>query len=100
YVMSAVQTSRTPAWITGWTAQAPFHLDYNFVPAGTPWVAGPQPGMEQRDLGVTKASHGNMSARHIRVADPKRIPDDWRALETDFHFFYVLKGSARLENAA
>ncbi len=98
--MSATMASAAPAWITGWTAQKPFTLDHNFVPADSPWVAGPLPGMEQRDLGVNQASKGKMSAAHLRVADAKAIPTDWRALDTDFHFMYVFKGSAKLENAA
>lgn len=98
--MSETQTVSAPAWISGWTAQKPFHLDYKFVPAGTPWISGPAKGMEHRDLGVTEASHGNMSAQHIRITDAANVPTEWRAIEADFHFFYIMKGSAKLENSA
>ena len=98
--MSAVMKSLMPAWTTGWTAQTPLQIDYNFVPADSPWVPGPAAGMQQRDLGVTTASKGKMSARHIRVTDPKKVPTEWCALDTDFHFIFVLKGSASLENSA
>jgi mannose-6-phosphate isomerase-like protein (cupin superfamily) len=97
--MSATQTTSMPAWTTGWTAQKPFHLNYNFVPANTPWVPGPVVGMEQRELGLKPASAGKMSARHVRVVDAKTIPGEWRALDADFQFFYILQGSVKVENA-
>lgn len=98
--MSAVLKTPVPDWTTGWTAQKPFQLDYNFVPADSPWVAGPVPGMQQRDLGVTTASKDKMSARHIRVTDAAKVPTEWRALDCDFQFMFVFKGSAKLENSA
>lgn len=98
--MSAVPRSTIPAWTTGWTAQQPFYLGPKFVAADTPWTAGPAAGLQQRDLGVTDASKGKMSARHIRVADAKAVPTDWVALDSDFQFLYVFQGSATLENAA
>ncbi len=98
--MSAVLKTPAPDWTTGWTAQKPFQLDYNFVPADSPWVAGPVPGMQQRDLGVTTASKDKMSARHVRVTDAAKVPTEWRALDCDFQFMFVFKGSAKLENSA
>ncbi|MBM3347248.1 MAG: hypothetical protein FJY55_12230 [Betaproteobacteria bacterium] len=98
--MSAVPKTPMPAWTSGWTADRPFDLDYNFVPADSPWVPGPVTGMQQRDLGVTTASRGKMSARHVRVTDPAKVLAEWRALDADFQFMFVFKGSARLENAA
>lgn len=97
--MTTMQATAPQAWMTGWTPDKPVDLDYMFVKAGTPYVAGPVPGFLQRDLGLTAASRGKLSAKLVRLAGkPGEAFSDWRAFDVDFHFFYIWKGSAKLQN--
>ena len=97
--MSATPTATE--WITGWTLKSPPRIDYSFVDASGEWGQGRWAGTEAYDLGLTVASHGKMSARHVRMARTQPAAStDWEALDADFHFLYVLKGSAKIEDAA
>lgn len=96
--MSAVQSK---PWVTGWTADNPLKMGYNLAPAGSPYVPGALAGFVYRDLGLTKASYGKLSAQLVRLAGkPEAAFSDWRAYDVDFHFFYIRKGSCRMENEA
>jgi len=94
-------TSTATQWITGWTLDAPPRIDYSFIDASGKWGQGRWVGTEAFDLGLAAASDGKMSARHIRIARAQPAGStDWEALDLDFHFLYVLKGSANIENTA
>lgn len=91
----------TTEWMTGWTAQAPLSLDFNFVSGkANAWIDDALTGMESRDLGLGAASAEKLSARHVRVADLSRVAREWRCFDGDFQFFYILKGQVKVENAA
>lgn len=93
--------SQEAPWATGMKPGQALPLAFHFSPADAPWSPGPFPGMEYRDSGMTLASRSKVSARHIRIArNAGSIDDAWRCMDTDFHFFYVLQGTAELENGA
>jgi quercetin dioxygenase-like cupin family protein len=93
--------TKAPPWRTGWTAKDPLPLAFNHCPASPDaWAAGPFPGLEVRELGLSVATRGLMAARQIRVAaGAAAATTPWRAHELDFHFLYVLQGRAGLETA-
>jgi mannose-6-phosphate isomerase-like protein (cupin superfamily) len=100
-MMSAAATAPA-SWRTGWTVEQPLRLDFAFSPAAAArWIEGPFAGLEMRDLGLSTATHGLMTARHVRIA-PGAVAaaTPWRAHDVDFHFLYVLAGRMTLETDA
>jgi mannose-6-phosphate isomerase-like protein (cupin superfamily) len=94
-------TAAVPDAIAHWADPARLELQFSFDRNASGWAAGPLAGMQSRDLGMAKSSRGAIATRHIRLAGkPSEAESDWLALAADFHFFLVLKGRARLENAA
>jgi len=93
-----MSTSSPTHWIDGWTVDQPAQIGYVAVgrDEGT-WQSFPEAGLESRDLGLTEASHGQISAVHIRNTRESGL-GEWHCWDLDFEFFYVLKGSMKLEN--
>jgi mannose-6-phosphate isomerase-like protein (cupin superfamily) len=94
-------TPAVPSRIREWTGATPLQIDFGFTRADAPWQPGRVKGLEYQELGMAKASHGEISTRHVRLSgEPGDVANDWMAVRADLHFFLVLKGRARLENDA
>jgi quercetin dioxygenase-like cupin family protein len=93
-----VSTSSPTQWIGGWTVDNPAEIDYVAVgkDEGT-WQSFSEGRTEARDLGLTEASNGQISAFHIRKTGEDSGLGEWHCYDLDFEFFFVLKGSMRLE---
>jgi quercetin dioxygenase-like cupin family protein len=92
-----MSTSSPTQWLGGWTVEQPAQIGYVAVgrDEGT-WESFPQAGMESRDLGLSKASGGKISAAHVRNTRATGL-GEWHCYDLDFEFFYVLEGSMTLE---
>lgn len=53
---------------------------------------GPRANVEYRDLGMTEASDGRISAKHIRAIRPFDKETGWHWHDMTAHFVYVLRG--------
>lgn len=53
---------------------------------------GPRANVEYRDLGLTEASGGRISAKHIRAIQPFSEETGWHWHDMTAHFVYVLRG--------
>lgn len=87
------------SWMTGWTADDPLRIGYTDVPAdGGTWERGLRPHLEYRDLGLAEATGGKMGAQHIRaVGSAGEMKNGWHCHDLDFQFFYILKGTLKLQ---
>jgi quercetin dioxygenase-like cupin family protein len=86
-------------WTNGWTVADPPKIGHTSVPAdsGT-WEPGLRPHLEYRDIGLDEATSGLFTGKHIRVKDgASGAETDWHCHDLDFQFFYVLKGSIKIE---
>ena len=48
-----------------------------------------------RDLGIAKATNGNVIAQIVRANEAPEKGTGWHRHEANFHFFYMLKGWAK-----
>lgn len=48
-----------------------------------------------RDLGISKATNGNVIARIVKANEAPEKGTGWHRHEANFHFFYMLKGWAK-----
>jgi quercetin dioxygenase-like cupin family protein len=94
-----MSTATPGQWTNGWTAADPPSIGHTSVPAGSgAWEPGLRPHLQYRDLGLAEATNGLFTAKHIRVADGGGgTATDWHCHDLDFQFFYVLKGSIKIE---
>jgi uncharacterized cupin superfamily protein len=53
---------------------------------------GPRSNVEYRDLGLSEATGGLISAKHIRAIQPFDKETGWHWHDMTAHFVYVLKG--------
>ena len=90
--------SATSAIAIGW----PDNFDYSFVSGASAWRDSPIKGIQCRDLGLSKASQGDMSANLLRLQSPLQdtATPEWTTVGSAFHLLYVLSGTARLESHA
>lgn len=85
------------AWRTGWTAEDPAYVGFAWAPNdGGTYEPLKDDGLVARDLGLDAASTGVIGANRIRVADAEAA-GDWRSLDADFDFLYVISGSVRVD---
>ncbi len=94
-----MSTSSSTEWISGWTAQQPTQIDYVAVgPDEGTWHPFVQAGLEMRDLGLSDASEGRVSAHHIRGTGTPAGVGEWHCYDLDFEFFYVIAGRLEIED--
>lgn len=88
---------QTIEWRGDWSVEAPADIGYAWAPnEGGDYVPAAD-GFEWRDLGVDAASNGVLGVTRGRVADRSRA-SEWRALDLDFNFLYILRGSVSIED--
>lgn len=92
-------SASTNAWMTGWTAQDPLQIQYNYVGHDEgEWFPSDRAGLEYRDLGLLAATGGLMGAQQLRFAGDSQEDDNgWRCHKLDFQWFYVLRGQVSIE---
>lgn len=85
-------------WKSGWTAEKPLEFEYSWASRDGAWEPLNDQGSQFRDLGLFEGSKGLMRARMYRFGEGgAHEPADWRCHDLDFHFVYVLGGTAKLE---
>jgi mannose-6-phosphate isomerase-like protein (cupin superfamily) len=88
----------TQSWKNGWTADDPPAIGFAWAAKGDgELVPREGDGFAYRDLNVGAASDGVLGVCHVKAAD-RAVSEEWRALDADFDFIYVLTGTATLEN--
>lgn len=93
-----MSTQSQAEWKNGWTAGEPAEIGFAWAAKDDgAFVAREGDGFAYRDLSVAGSSNGMLGVAQVRVADRDRS-QEWRALDVDFDFIYVLAGSARLDN--
>lgn len=89
-------TAVTTDWRGDWTAKEPAYVGYAWAPNEGGSYEQRGDGLLYRDLGLDSASEGQIGCSRLRVDDAEQAAD-WRSLDVDFDFLYVLRGSARIE---
>jgi quercetin dioxygenase-like cupin family protein len=93
-----MSTGSSTQWITGWTVDEPAQIGYVSVgkDEGTweSWSAD----LEVRDLGLSGVSDGKIGCQHVRGTGAEAGEGEWHCYDLDFEFFYVLKGSLKLQD--
>jgi quercetin dioxygenase-like cupin family protein len=86
-------------WTNGWTAANPPKIGHTSAPADSgEWETGLRPHLQYRDIGIEEATGGLFSGKHIRVAEGGAgTATDWHCHDLDLQFFYILKGSIKIE---
>jgi mannose-6-phosphate isomerase-like protein (cupin superfamily) len=85
-------------WHGHWTARDPAAIDFAWAAnEGGTYASESDDGFIYLDLGLADASHGALGVRRVRLADPV-VATHWRALNLDFDFLYVLRGTMAVEN--
>jgi quercetin dioxygenase-like cupin family protein len=80
------------------TREAP-EIGYAWAPnAGEDYAPRDGDGLVFRDLGLAAASDGALGVTRFRCADAEAVAQ-WRTLDADFDFIYVLRGSVRVTGA-
>lgn len=94
-----MSTTSPRTWTSGWSASDAPEIDYVWLPADTDaWSPGPWPHLESLDLGLAKASSGILGGRRLRAkAGAGGADTGWHCHNSDFEFFYVLRGSLKVE---
>ena len=84
-----------------WKHKGPLPLSFSFMPrTGGVWRHSRRSGLEYRDVGVTAASKGTMSQRHIRAAWGRAgSRDSYISDDVEFYYLHVMEGSVRLETS-
>ena len=72
--------------------KGPFHASINSEES---WSKGLRPYLEYRDLGIEKATGGNVQAHVIRAVEPCPGPLGYHYHDLQFQMVYVLRGSIR-----
>jgi hypothetical protein len=91
-------TQRQHVWRDGWTAGEPAEIGFAWAAAdGGAYADLRGDGLLYRDLGLEQASGGALGVQRVRVGDAAAA-SQWRTLDVDFDFLYVLAGSANVEN--
>lgn len=86
-------------WKGGWTAADPIQIGHVSVPRGAgTWEPSRREGVEARDLGLDRASSGEMSVAHLRSPQGSEAGTAWQRHDLDFQFIYVTKGSLRIQH--
>jgi hypothetical protein len=83
-------------WKTGWTIEAPVSIGYAWAGSEEGDFLDLGDGLLRRDLNLESASAGALSVHEIRPADTAQTTE-WRALDVDFDFLYVLVGETTIE---
>ena len=61
------------------------------------WEQGLRPYFEYRDLGIVKATKGNVLAQVLRAKSPCNGPSGYHSHDLEFQMNYVLNGWVRME---
>jgi quercetin dioxygenase-like cupin family protein len=82
----------------GWTAENPVKIATFSAPlASAEWSRGTREYLRYRDLKLGAASGGLMAAQHLKVVGAEAVQSDWHRHDSDFQFFYVLRGEITIE---
>jgi quercetin dioxygenase-like cupin family protein len=92
--MTAINTD----WRSGWTASQPAYVGYAWAPNSGGDYRAADDGLLHRDLGLDAASDGRIGCERVRLASGQQV-GDWRRLDVDFDFLYVLRGTIEIETA-
>jgi quercetin dioxygenase-like cupin family protein len=94
-----MSTGSSTKWMSGWTVDEPAQIGYVSVGKDEGTWTPRSSGLEVRDLGLADASDGKIGCQHLRAAgETITAGDEWHCYDLDFEFFYVLKGTLKLEN--
>jgi quercetin dioxygenase-like cupin family protein len=94
-----VKRTSSAMWSQEWTREATIQLDYCFAPLDkkSVWRSGSRADFEYRDLGLSAASGGKLSALSVRRNSTGSASSDWHYHELAFQFALVLHGSISIE---
>ncbi len=83
-------------WKTGWTTDVPPNIGYAWAGSEDGDFLDLGDGFLRRDLNLERASDGALGVHQIRSAGTAQSTE-WRALDVDFDFLYVLEGETTIE---
>lgn len=86
------------SWLSGWLSGERPVLDRVLVRNDqSAWSEGFRSEFAYRELGLVKASHGLICARHVRRVGRGAIGYGWHCHDADFQFNFALRGSTVVE---